>query len=105
MGHKVRTVLITGAAGGVGRELVSQFAGGGDRVIAVDFDGPGIEELSQWDGVRGIQADVSKLEDVQKAVTAAGQVDVLVNNAGVIDRLGTVIETEQSEWQRLMDIN
>lgn len=99
-----RTVLITGAAGGLGRTLVTTFAEAGDRVIAVDFS-PTVEELSVLPGVTGVRADVSNEADVANVLSVAGALDVLVNNAAVIDRLGTVPETTLEEWQRVLTVN
>lgn len=103
--HAGRTTLITGAAGGVGHELVRRFADLGDRVIAVDRDADRLEALARTYDVVPVAADVSDPDHVRRAAGVAGPVDVLINNAGVIDRLGRVHEAEPEEWNRLLAIN
>jgi NAD(P)-dependent dehydrogenase (short-subunit alcohol dehydrogenase family) len=100
-----RTVVLTGAAGGVGAAAVRRFAGLGDRVVAVDRDERGLERLVAELGVTAVAADVSNSDDVRRAVEVAGDVDVMVNNAAVIDRLGRAHEADIDEWNRLLDIN
>lgn len=101
-----RTVIVTGAAGGVGQAAVARFAAAGDRVVAVDRDADGARALAdRYDTLIGIAADVTDPDDVAHVVAAAGKVDVLVNNAGVIDRLGRAHEAGIDEWNRLLAVN
>ncbi|MCR3718762.1 MULTISPECIES: SDR family NAD(P)-dependent oxidoreductase [Prauserella salsuginis group] len=101
-----RTVIVTGAAGGVGRAAVARFAGAGDRVVAVDRDAEGVRTLAdRYDSVTGVAADVTDPDDVARVIAAAGEVHVLVNNAGVIDRLGRAHEAGLDEWNRLLAVN
>ena len=100
-----RTVLLTGAAGGLGRVLAERFVAGGDRVVAVDRDAAGLDDLASRLGVTTVVADVSSADDVDAAVATAGPVDVMVNNAAVVDRLGSVHEVDPDEWHRLIAIN
>jgi NAD(P)-dependent dehydrogenase (short-subunit alcohol dehydrogenase family) len=87
--HKIymkKTVLITGASSGFGRETVKLFAEKGWNVIA-SMRSPGKEtELADIDGVLVTQLDVTDKRSIQKAVEAGiskfGAIDVLVNNAG-----------------------
>lgn len=110
MQQGTRTVLVTGAAGGVGSHCVEQFLDEGARVVAVDLHEERLAELvaARADGrdrLVTVAADVSSTADVERAVQVAGDVDVLVNNAAVIDRLGRVHEASLEEWKRLLDIN
>jgi NAD(P)-dependent dehydrogenase (short-subunit alcohol dehydrogenase family) len=86
-----RTVLITGAAKGIGRATAEQFGLAGARVALLDRDREGLSELcAEW-GPRGpvlaLEADVSVAADVDRAVascvTTFGGLDILVNNAAV----------------------
>jgi NAD(P)-dependent dehydrogenase (short-subunit alcohol dehydrogenase family) len=88
-----RTVAITGAAGGVGRCLVRRCRDEGADVVALD--------VAPLDGA--VAVDVTSPEEVARAL--AEPVDMLINNAGVMDRLGLVPETELAEWERLLAIN
>ncbi|MER6979553.1 SDR family NAD(P)-dependent oxidoreductase [Streptomyces carpinensis] len=100
-----RTVVVTGAGGGVGQVLVRGFGEQGARVVAVDRDTAALDRLRTDTDVVCVPADVSKAEDVRRVVGEAGAVDVLVNNAAVIDRLGMAHEVAVEEWHRLLDVN
>jgi NAD(P)-dependent dehydrogenase (short-subunit alcohol dehydrogenase family) len=99
-----KVVLVTGAASGVGREMVELFSAEGAEVVAVDMK-PEIESSAR-DGVTAVRADVRVQEDVDRAVAAAGRpLDVLCNNAGVLDRASFIDDATDEEWDRTMDIN
>lgn len=100
-----RTVIVTGAGGGVGSALTRRFAAEGARVVAVDRDEASLERLVGELDVVAVPADVSSPMDVERVVAAAGPVDILVNNAAVIDRLGMAHEVTLEEWRHLLDIN
>ncbi len=103
--QKTRTMLITGAAGGVGRATVSYFAEMGWRVIGVDRHTFG-------DGFPGsglfIQADNSnekQLEDVYRQVVSfTATLDAVVNNAA-IQTHKPIVETTVEEWDTVMASN
>jgi len=84
-----KVALITGACGGIGKELVSVFVGEGARVLAVDVDEASAQTLAaEYDGqVAGFAADVTDYAQVEAAVAAAveqfGALDVMLNNAGI----------------------
>lgn len=100
-----RTVLLTGAAGGLGRVLAARFTDGGDRVVAVDRDAAALADLASQVDVVPVVADVSSRDDVERAVAEAGRVDVMVNNAAVVDRLGAAHEVDPDEWDLLVAVN
>jgi 3-oxoacyl-[acyl-carrier protein] reductase len=83
-----RTVIVTGAARGIGLELARQFQQAHADVFMVDFDGDVLGKAAAKLGVRGLEADVSSTADVEAVVTAVmedtGRIDVLVNNAGIL---------------------
>jgi NAD(P)-dependent dehydrogenase (short-subunit alcohol dehydrogenase family) len=95
MSEQQRTAIVTGAAGGIGRELVLGLLGEGLRVAAVDRTAQGLAELAQvaQERQRGanlttIEADLARDEEVIDEVIAKarggfGGIDILVNNAGV----------------------
>ncbi len=105
-----RTMLITGAAGGIGRATVSVFAAAGWRVIGVDraaFDPAGQFAPFPDDGLF-IQADISEPGDLQgiyeQAQAFSPRLDAVVNNAAVqIAR--PLIETSVEEWDAVMASN
>ena len=87
-----RTVLITGAARGIGRATAERFAGEGAHLMLVDRDEADLQALAKRLCTSGTRtqtavADVSRSEDVREAVDACvsafGTLDVLINNAGI----------------------
>jgi NAD(P)-dependent dehydrogenase (short-subunit alcohol dehydrogenase family) len=100
-----RTVLVTGAGGGVGEAIVELCLERGDHVVALDRDQKSLDRLAAHDHLTTVAADVTSEAEVAGAVEVAGGVDVLFNNAGIMDRLGLVHETEPEEWDRLLAVN
>lgn len=105
MRNSKRTMLITGAAGGVGRATVRYFCERGFNVIGVDRQSPYTEFPS--DGLF-IQADISVPENLEMIFAQASQfsptLDVLVNNAG-FQVTKPLIETTVEEWDMVMASN
>jgi NAD(P)-dependent dehydrogenase (short-subunit alcohol dehydrogenase family) len=87
--------------------MVRAFAASGDGVIAVDIDGAGLDRLSaELGGIRVVVADVGSAGGADAAMSAAAdRVDVLCNNAGIVDSLGPIDEVTEEEWDRLMRVN
>jgi NAD(P)-dependent dehydrogenase (short-subunit alcohol dehydrogenase family) len=102
-----RAVLITGAAGGIGRAIARQFAATGDRVAILDKTPGGIaEELLAELGGAGhvvVEADLTDSKAVLAAVDSAaeqlGGLDILVNNAGIFT-LHPITEVSYEAWQQ-----
>jgi NAD(P)-dependent dehydrogenase (short-subunit alcohol dehydrogenase family)/pimeloyl-ACP methyl ester carboxylesterase len=107
-------VLVTGAAGGIGRATAFAFAEAGARVVAVDLDAEGAArtaELSRLIGAPEAWAEVVDVSDEQameklaeKVATEYGVVDVLVNNAG-IGLSGSFLDTTSEDWRKVLDVN
>jgi NAD(P)-dependent dehydrogenase (short-subunit alcohol dehydrogenase family) len=101
-----KTVLVTGAAGGIGRVLAASFHEHGARTVGVDLNEPGLDRLAaDLPGVVTVAADISTAAGADRAVATADQVDVLCNNAGMVDRLALIDEVTEEEWQRLLGVN
>lgn len=107
-------VLVTGAAGGIGRATAFAFAEAGARVVAVDRDEEGASrtaELARLIGAPAAWAETVDVSDEQameklaeKVAAEYGIVDVLVNNAG-IGISGAFLETTAEEWRHVLDVN
>ena len=96
-----RTVLVTGAASGIGRACLARFAVGGWRTAAFD-------RAPVPDADVAVQGDVAVVADcdraVASAVAATGRLDAVVNAAGVWSE-GPTEDTTEAEWDRVLDVN
>jgi NAD(P)-dependent dehydrogenase (short-subunit alcohol dehydrogenase family) len=110
---KGKTAIITGATSGVGRASAIKFAKAGAKVAAVGRNAENLaalqSEIEQTGGkIKTIQADVTIESDAQKIVDKAvenfGQIDILLNAAGIIAN-GTIENTELSDWDKMMNVN
>jgi NADP-dependent 3-hydroxy acid dehydrogenase YdfG len=95
------SVLITGASKGIGRATAVEFASRGYRVIATARDPRSLQDL---DVAERLRLDVTDQHSVDEAFAVAGEVDVLVSNAGVIF-LGAVEASPVAEIERLFAQN
>ena len=97
-------IVITGGAKGIGEACVQAFLEGGARISLFDVDQPRADNPH----VAFFNTDVSHEgqveESIRQAVSRFGEVDVLVNNAG-IQRYGTVTTTSSEEWDLVMNVN
>jgi NAD(P)-dependent dehydrogenase (short-subunit alcohol dehydrogenase family) len=101
-----KTAIITGAGSGLGLAMTRLFVAEGARVTAVDIDAQRLESLAELPSVVTVSADVSKPQDADRIVAAAGsRIDILCNNAGVLDRLAPADELTDDEWERVIAIN
>ena len=105
-----KTVIITGAASGIGAEATRLFASEGATVFASDIDDAGGKALeSETEGdVRYRHCDVCSTEDIRTLMDGAaeetGGIDVVFNNAGAGGARPDISEIEPEEWDRTMDL-
>ncbi|RFF32731.1 SDR family NAD(P)-dependent oxidoreductase [Wenzhouxiangella sediminis] len=101
-----RTVLITGAASGLGAAMARRFYRSGWRVLIADRDEKGAQSLSGELGDRAcaVEMDVTRWADWERVREEHGAPDVLVNNAGVAVG-GSLEETSLEDWRWVMDID
>ncbi|NKY60080.1 SDR family NAD(P)-dependent oxidoreductase [Nocardia flavorosea] len=106
-----RVTVITGAGSGIGRAMAHGFARAGNRVVVVDIDEDSaaktVAELGT--GALAARVDISDPDAVEQLVTrtidAYGRIDVLCNNAGIMDRMALPADTTVDQWKRVIDIN
>jgi len=109
-----RSVIVTGAAAGIGRATAVRFAAEGAKLVLNDVNAESLDKVArQVNGEFGatvatVVGDVSQDADAQRivdtAVTAYGGVDVLVANAGIIP-LGTIADSTPDDWDHVMSID
>ncbi|WP_130858700.1 SDR family NAD(P)-dependent oxidoreductase [Gracilibacillus phocaeensis] len=106
--------IITGGATGLGKAMAEALAQAGSKIVIADIDVSKAEEtakqFSEAEGVESlaIQTDVTNEEQVQQMVDQVverfGQIDVLINNAGIVMN-EEAEETSLENWQKVMNIN
>ena len=104
-----RTVIVTGAASGIGRATAARIAGEGGRVVAVDLSADRLQELvTALPGTQivAVVGDITRQGDIDAIVATAGdRIDALANVAGVNDDFSPLHETSDAIWDRVLAIN
>jgi NAD(P)-dependent dehydrogenase (short-subunit alcohol dehydrogenase family) len=109
-----KVVIVTGAGSGMGEAMTQQFVAAGARVAALDINETKAKVVVTALGVADNQAtavavDVASEESVTEAVSQvlgwAGRIDVLCNNAGIIDSFRPAHEVPIDEWNRNIAVN
>ncbi|QGU05303.1 SDR family NAD(P)-dependent oxidoreductase [Corynebacterium comes] len=112
-----RTVLVTGAAGGLGRAFALGFARRGDNVVAADLNLDGAEETARLLAEEGVTSLAVKVDvtdpasTVELAAAAAefgeGRIDVVINNAAIYATVtrSPLEEIDPAEWDLVMGVN
>lgn len=109
--------VVTGAGSGMGRAIASLFASEGANVIAADINLQGVEDLiAEMDAsdtphgeIIPCQANVSVCAEVEAMIDLAieryGRLDILMNNAGIIDKMMPVADITDDLWERVLSVN
>ncbi len=109
-----RLALVTGAGSGIGRGIALALAAKDATVAVLDLDSKSAEEtvglITRAGGrATAFQGDTSKSDDIDRAVSRAiavfGPLEIMVNNAGVLDGYFNVDELEEDTWRRVIDID
>lgn len=100
-----RTALVTGGSRGIGRAIAEELASAGASVVVGYRSGADeAEEVATAIGGRAVQADLSDPEEAKRLVEEAGDLDVLVNNAG-LTRDGLIARMPDEDWREVIDTN
>jgi len=109
-----KVVVITGAAGGIGRAAAVRVASEGARLALVDLAAGGLRDslaAVERAGGRGltVEADVTRLADVERYVAAArerfGGVDCFFNNAGILGAVSPLVDYPEETFDRVLAVN
>jgi NAD(P)-dependent dehydrogenase (short-subunit alcohol dehydrogenase family) len=109
-----KVALITGAGSGMGRAMANLFAAEGAKIVAAEWNAETLKEVvgevaAAGGDITGVQGNVALEADCMKIVEAAvatyGRLDVLCNNAGVMDVNQGVAELTNEMWERVIGIN
>jgi NAD(P)-dependent dehydrogenase (short-subunit alcohol dehydrogenase family) len=99
------TALVTGGGRGIGAGIARELAADGWSVVVAARSRDEIDSVAEEIDGRAIELDVSDREAVERAVTEAGDVDLLVANAGVAGPDGATWEIDPADWWHVQEIN
>lgn len=106
-----RVVMITGGAHGLGRAMAERFLAEGASIAVADLDEPAMKQLADVYGTGRVAISVVDVADacrvaqwVDDIVAAFGQIDVLVNNAGVLQD-SRLEEMTDEQWRTVIDVH
>ncbi|WP_333828201.1 SDR family oxidoreductase [Pararhodobacter sp.] len=104
-----KAVLITGASRGIGAATARLFAAKGAKLGLAGRPGDALSAVAEETGAPLLPCDVADFDAVEGAVDAMverfGALDVLINNAGVIDPIAPIESVDPAEWGRQIDVN
>ncbi|GIV76030.1 glucose 1-dehydrogenase [Litorilinea aerophila] len=109
-----RVAIVTGAGSGIGRAMATLFAAEGARVVVADIVAERVDETvaairTAGGEATGFVGDVSSPEDVARMIDLAsetyGRLDILCNNAGIMDRMAPAADVPLDLWERVLRIN
>jgi 3-hydroxybutyrate dehydrogenase len=99
-----RSALVTGAASGIGLAIAGRLSAEGARVTVVDLPGEALEgAAAEIAGATAIGCDLARREEVERLVAEAGEVEILVSNAG-LQHVSPVDEFPAETWERMLSV-
>ena len=102
--HPLRTALVTGATSGIGRAIVAALRTAGLNVIATGRNPDALAALAREYGAITVQADICDTDAIC-AAAASHEIDIVINNAGILSTSGPFADTDISQIDAMIDIN
>lgn len=109
-----KTAVVTGAGSGMGKAITLLFAAEGCKVVATDINQQRLDALQTEINAAGgevttLLANMAAEEDIERmiatAVSTYGTLDILINNAGIMDHFAPVGELDNNMWEKVMNVN
>lgn len=109
-----RVAVVTGAASGIGKSTIKLYLEEGAKCLAADINQENLDllasEFSMYgDNLLTLVVDVSVKSEVEsmidKAIEVFGKMDIIINNAGIMDNLKPIAEMDDDLWDKLMSVN
>src|SRR2546427_8858813 len=100
--------IVTGAGSGIGFAITRRFLSDGAVVFGADVVDDHLAKLDELDGVTAVRADVTSRGDVERLVALASaheRLDIVVNNAGIMDGFRPIVEVSDELWERVLAVN
>ncbi|CAI4213138.1 unnamed protein product [Parascedosporium putredinis] len=108
-------VIVTGGAGGLGKAIATAFLAAGSQVAVCDVSAPRIAEVTtEWEASHSgkfiaatadITDEAASQAFVDSVVAKFGKLDMLINNAGIMDSFDPIGTTDKTVWDRVMNVN
>lgn len=111
MSLEAKFAVVTGGGSGMGRSMAEELSERGATVAVLDIDGPAAEETASrlGDGALALTVDVASAAQVEAAIDSVlerfGGIDILCNNAGILDGFAKTDEVSDELWHRIIGIN
>lgn len=109
-----KTAVVTGAGSGMGKAITLLFAAEGCKVVATDINQQRLDALQTEINAAGgevttLLVNMAAEEDIERmiatAVSTYGTLDILINNAGIMDHFAPVGELDNTMWENVMNVN
>ncbi len=108
---KDKVAVVTGAGSGMGLAIVQRFVAEGAKVVAADWHAETLAAAiaNLGENVVAVTTNVAEEKDcaamIDRAVSAFGRLDILVNDAGVMDLFSAVADLDNATWRRVLSVN
>ncbi len=101
---KDKSVLVTGGSRGIGKAIAQEFLKEGARVFIAAHNQQEVEQAAQELSVSGGVYDMADVSQIRSMFEKVGDIDILINNAGIAP-MTTTLEMTPEDWDKVLDIN